>query len=310
MATKRKARAVSSGSGPSDVATVRRCPEGSTPVRPAASVLVVPGVARELAALTVDELRDRVAADHEQAARFASDALNAANDAVHYACKAGAALLEAKARLGHGKWLPWLKAVPGIGERQAQRYMELARRAAESGHVPALRSIEGALAALTCKPARGRHDRPKRDGPAAADDPSRDGGAAAPVVDRDPKLQGVHPEAAATPPEPTPPPSFAEAIVEMFLDDTDGSGTPGKPATGERELTPERAILDAMTRANEQILAMLAARVFTSRECHRLVETAQRRLADAVVAMEEAATRADEALATRAARGALAEAAS
>ena len=40
-------------------------------------------------------------------------------------------MLEAKAAVRHGKWLPWLKEHCGLSERTAQRYMKLARRKAE-----------------------------------------------------------------------------------------------------------------------------------------------------------------------------------
>jgi hypothetical protein len=41
---------------------------------------------------------------------------------------AGEALLEAKEQVAHGQWLNWLKEnCPNVGERQARRYMELAK---------------------------------------------------------------------------------------------------------------------------------------------------------------------------------------
>jgi hypothetical protein len=50
------------------------------------------------------------------------------------AMAAGDLLLEAKAQLGHGEWLPWLAERCGIPERTASRYMKLARnRAAAQG---------------------------------------------------------------------------------------------------------------------------------------------------------------------------------
>lgn len=48
-------------------------------------------------------------------------------DAIAAAVKAGKYLIEAKALLGHGNWLAWLKAnCKGIREKTAQRYMTLA----------------------------------------------------------------------------------------------------------------------------------------------------------------------------------------
>jgi hypothetical protein len=41
--------------------------------------------------------------------------------------KAGEALIKAKAAYGHGKWLAWLKQNIRFNERQAQRYMGLAK---------------------------------------------------------------------------------------------------------------------------------------------------------------------------------------
>jgi protein gp37 len=43
------------------------------------------------------------------------------------AADAGRKLIEAKAIVGHGQWLPWLKDHVGISERTAQDYMALAR---------------------------------------------------------------------------------------------------------------------------------------------------------------------------------------
>src|SRR5262249_4041264 len=43
------------------------------------------------------------------------------------AIMAGALLLEAKELVGHGEWLPWLRANCRVSVRQAQTYMKLAR---------------------------------------------------------------------------------------------------------------------------------------------------------------------------------------
>jgi Protein of unknown function (DUF3102) len=50
---------------------------------------------------------------------------------VEFAIKAGECLLEAKAQLGHGHWLPWLDKNCTISERTAQLYMKLAKNKAE-----------------------------------------------------------------------------------------------------------------------------------------------------------------------------------
>jgi hypothetical protein len=43
------------------------------------------------------------------------------------AMKAGEMLLEAKALVGHGRWLPWLREHCQLAERTAQLYMKLAK---------------------------------------------------------------------------------------------------------------------------------------------------------------------------------------
>jgi hypothetical protein len=109
--------------------------------------------------LTKSEMRDlarEINDAHEQALSFY-------NDAVQYALKAGQALAKAKAGVGHGGWLEWLKKNVHVQPRQVQNYMRLAARVAESGgKLPAASSLEGAIAALEGKPARARHDRPTR----------------------------------------------------------------------------------------------------------------------------------------------------
>jgi Protein of unknown function (DUF3102) len=50
---------------------------------------------------------------------------SAAAEAIHRARHAGELLLQAKAQLQHGQWLPWLTANCTVGARQAQRYIRL-----------------------------------------------------------------------------------------------------------------------------------------------------------------------------------------
>jgi hypothetical protein len=53
--------------------------------------------------------------------------IESAVSAIEHARRAGLALLEAKAQLPHGAWLPWLlEHCPMVSERTAQRYMRLA----------------------------------------------------------------------------------------------------------------------------------------------------------------------------------------
>lgn len=44
-----------------------------------------------------------------------------------HACEAGERLIQAKAMLPHGQWLPWLEANCEVSERSAQAYMRVAR---------------------------------------------------------------------------------------------------------------------------------------------------------------------------------------
>jgi Protein of unknown function (DUF3102) len=64
-------------------------------------------------------LAAEINAEHEAA-------FGKAREAIEHARRAGELLLEAKAAVGHGKWLPWLKANCHFGERTAQGYMRLA----------------------------------------------------------------------------------------------------------------------------------------------------------------------------------------
>ncbi len=47
--------------------------------------------------------------------------------AIVHAIKAGQLLLEAKRKVGHGNWLPWLEANCEMSERTAQNYMRIAK---------------------------------------------------------------------------------------------------------------------------------------------------------------------------------------
>jgi hypothetical protein len=56
-----------------------------------------------------------------------TNAMKQANGAIESAKAAGELLLQVKAALPHGTWKSWLKAHLSVSERQAQRYMALAR---------------------------------------------------------------------------------------------------------------------------------------------------------------------------------------
>jgi len=51
---------------------------------------------------------------------------DAAKNIVEKAMAAGRDLIEAKGKVPHGRWLPWLEKECGLSERTAQRYMRLA----------------------------------------------------------------------------------------------------------------------------------------------------------------------------------------
>lgn len=77
-----------------------------------------------------------------------------ASQAVVYAARCGEKLIQAKASLGHGEWLPWLEASCRVKERQARKYMKLAREMPElldpNRHSSAdLLGINHAIALLT-----------------------------------------------------------------------------------------------------------------------------------------------------------------
>lgn len=78
---------------------------------------------------------------------------------LEHALKAGALLLEAKAGLPHGEWLPWLgNNCPGISERSAQRYMRFTQNRGELESKTAtvadltIRAAEGLLTTVTGAP--------------------------------------------------------------------------------------------------------------------------------------------------------------
>jgi Protein of unknown function (DUF3102) len=66
------------------------------------------------------ELAARIKAEHEATAATMKRS-------VEHAMAAGDLLIEAKARLSHGQWLPWLTEHCAISERSAQLYMRIAK---------------------------------------------------------------------------------------------------------------------------------------------------------------------------------------
>ena len=97
-------------------------------------------------ALTLDALGDSIRSEY-------ADAINSARDAVAHAAECGRLLTEAKTRVTHGEWLPWLAAnAPEIHERTAQQWMRLG--AADTATIASAHGVKQALRLLTnTKPA-------------------------------------------------------------------------------------------------------------------------------------------------------------
>jgi hypothetical protein len=89
---------------------------------------------------SLTDLAARIKTEH----KATSDALNSS---VEHSIKAGELLLEAKAQLKHGQWLPWLKDHCQISERTARLYMRVAKNKTEIGNVADL-TVRGAVALL------------------------------------------------------------------------------------------------------------------------------------------------------------------
>jgi hypothetical protein len=75
---------------------------------------------------SLEELARRINVEHQECGRLLQAGL-------HHAMNAGKLLLEAKERVGHGGWLPWLKANVPFSERTARGYMRVAREVPKLG---------------------------------------------------------------------------------------------------------------------------------------------------------------------------------
>jgi hypothetical protein len=73
---------------------------------------------------SLTDLAARIRAEHGAAAA-------SLGDAVRHAMAAGELLIEAKALVRHGQWLPWLRDRCSLSERTCQLYMRLAKNRAE-----------------------------------------------------------------------------------------------------------------------------------------------------------------------------------
>jgi Protein of unknown function (DUF3102) len=87
------------------------------------------------------DLAARINAEHEAVTGFVRQGLQSA-------INAGNLLLEAKAQIKHGEWLPWLREHCQIPERTAQHYMRLASHESEFRNVADL-TQRGAVAAIS-----------------------------------------------------------------------------------------------------------------------------------------------------------------
>jgi hypothetical protein len=91
----------------------------------------------------LDDLARQIATEHEAAER-------AFGSALQHAIRCGELLIEAKTKIGHGEWIPWLAIHARVGERTAQAYMQVARRKSDllNPQRAADLSVRGALALL------------------------------------------------------------------------------------------------------------------------------------------------------------------
>jgi hypothetical protein len=69
---------------------------------------------------SLSDLAARIKVEHAAAA-------TALNESVEHAIRAGELLIEAKAKLPHGQWLPWLSNNCALSERSAQLYIRIAK---------------------------------------------------------------------------------------------------------------------------------------------------------------------------------------
>lgn len=98
-----------------------------------------------MTALALPDLAQAIEREHQAAHQ-------AARSALEHALECGRLLIQAKAALPHGQWLPWLEANTTISARQSQNYMRLHRHrdeleaanAQRDSHLP----IRDALALL------------------------------------------------------------------------------------------------------------------------------------------------------------------
>jgi len=72
-------------------------------------------------------------------------AMQHANKAIEHAFRCGDLLIEAKAKVPHGQWLPWLRQNVDFSERSVQVYMRIAQRLGRNPQRAADLSLRDAL---------------------------------------------------------------------------------------------------------------------------------------------------------------------
>ena len=75
----------------------------------------------------LEELAGRIDAAHERTLRSAKEMFNAAEVTLWNAARCGRYLIEAKSRLNHGEFIPFVDKHCHFGKRTAQEYMRIAR---------------------------------------------------------------------------------------------------------------------------------------------------------------------------------------
>jgi hypothetical protein len=96
-----------------------------------------------------DELPQLAAAIRDEVEQAEADF----RSAVAHAIRAGELLIEAKAQVAHGGWLPWLDVECRLKRSEAANYMRLARNVQRVAHLPSIRQAVALLAAPKREPA-------------------------------------------------------------------------------------------------------------------------------------------------------------
>ena len=85
--------------------------------------------------MTMTECSNRLPILAAEIRKAHADVQDAAKTAAERAIEAGHALIEAKALVPHGQWLPWLREHCALAERTAQVYMKIAKLGLKSATV-------------------------------------------------------------------------------------------------------------------------------------------------------------------------------